>query len=299
MKIFSRYINNFNWNYIRKISSQVEKNWLQLFQDEHIEAAHVSIKELKLFVQKSFKNADVNREFGLVCKRRLNREPLQYIIGEWDFRHLNLKMKKPVFIPRPETESLVDLINTDGKEGFLTNPHVLEVGCGSGALLLSLLHENRNMRCVAVDQLKDAVDLTLENADRCGLSDRIKVFHADINELTLEDVGGERFDLLVSNPPYIPSGELQDLQPEVIRYEDVKALDGGKDGLDMVRVLLRQAEHLLYTDSSVWLEVDETHPPKIEKLLKECTNLQYISTYLDCFQRPRFCHLKVKNVAAR
>ena len=139
--------------------------------------------------------------------------PVQYIIGQWDFRDLRLKMTPPVFIPRPETEEIVELMlqQIDIEEKM----RILEIGCGSGAIALSLLKSLPKANCVAIDQSKLACELTMENAQTYNLHDRLKVFKHKIvsKDLPEEIISG--FDFIVSNPPYVPSKEMRQLAPEI------------------------------------------------------------------------------------
>lgn len=156
--------------------------------------------------------------------------PVQYIIQEWDFRDLTLKMSRPVFIPRPETEILVDIVlNEIDRKGADT---VLEVCCGSGAISLALL-KARSQVCwwnspisysntishffqlfiTAIDKSEDACKLTRENACINNLSDRIRIIQKEIKDFNLNS--REKFDVIVSNPPYVPSRDILHLQPEI------------------------------------------------------------------------------------
>lgn len=140
------------------------------------------------------------------------RMPIQYIIGEWDFRDLTLSMTPPVFIPRPETEELVELIlqKVDAEKGL----HFLEIGCGTGAISLSLLKSLPKSKGMAVDQSKMAIDLTTKNATKYDLQDRIQIIHKKVtNETKLENAG--EFDFIVSNPPYVKSKDLLVMEPEI------------------------------------------------------------------------------------
>uniref|UniRef100_A0A3Q2X993 peptide chain release factor N(5)-glutamine methyltransferase n=1 Tax=Hippocampus comes TaxID=109280 RepID=A0A3Q2X993_HIPCM len=194
--------------------------------------------------------------------------PYVYVIEEWDFRDVTLKMKPPVFIPRPETEELVELVLTDlqRKTG---SPLCLEVGCGSGAISLSLLKHLPQVRAIALDQSVEAVELTRENALRLGLQDRLKVYHVDVikdAETVLKLCSNVA--VLVSNPPYLFSEDMPSLEPEILRFEDHAALDGGKDGLKVIRAILTLAPQILSDDGCVYLEVDPRHPQLIRDWLE-------------------------------
>uniref|UniRef100_A0A672PX52 HemK methyltransferase family member 1-like n=1 Tax=Sinocyclocheilus grahami TaxID=75366 RepID=A0A672PX52_SINGR len=200
--------------------------------------------------------------------------PVQYVIEEWDFRDLTLKMKPPVFIPRPETEELVSLVLEDlrsiQEESHTTDLRCLEVGCGSGAISLSLLHSIPQLRVFALDQSQTAVSLTMENANRLGLQDRLDVHHLDV----IKDA---------------------DAILKILRFEDHSALDGGLDRLSMIRPILALSSKLLTQRGRVYLEVAPCHPPVIQQLIEETRpGLLYLETRCDLTNRPRFCILQKK-----
>ncbi|XP_062314896.1 MTRF1L release factor glutamine methyltransferase isoform X3 [Osmerus eperlanus] len=217
-----------------------------------------------------------------LCNKRLTRMPVQYVIEEWDFRDLTLKMRPPVFIPRPETEELVGLVLADFQKGHMTGVSAkagyrcLEVGCGSGAISLSLLKSLPQVRAFALDQSQDAVSLTRENAHCLGLSGRLEVYHMDVMK---ED--------------------MTSLEPEILRFEDQAALDGGRDGMQVIRHILAIAPKLLSNHGRVYLEVDPRHPALIQRWVEENVHgLQYVSTQPDITNRPRFCILQKEEGSA-
>ena len=233
--------------------------------------------------------------FEAMCQRRLERTPVQYILGDWDFHDLTLEVRPPVLIPRPETEELVELVLCahSGAEA------ILDVGCGSGAIGLALLHALPRARCVGLDVSEAAAALSLDNAARCGLAARYDALRlpGGVKAYT-ELVPPPQFDLIVSNPPYIPAAHMAGLAPEVVDHEDERALCGGDDGLDVVRELLRAAPRLLCPEGprAIWLEVDESHPPLLERWLAEpeqtALRLRLRRTHHDLAGRPRFCELR-------
>ncbi|XP_063071531.1 MTRF1L release factor glutamine methyltransferase [Engraulis encrasicolus] len=236
-----------------------------------------------------------------LCHKRLTRMPVQYVIEEWDFRDLTLKMKPPVFIPRPETEELVGLVLADLEESRVgsrcpdSHVHFLEVGCGSGAISLSLLHSHTQIRGMAVDQSAEAVALTKENAQSLGLHDRLTVNQADVikdAEWLMGSCG--RVEVLVSNPPYLFTEDLESLEPEIHRYEDRAALDGGRQGMCVIEQILTLAPSLLADCGRVYLEVDPRHPELIQMQLRDnrLWGLDYVATHKDFTNRPRFCILQ-------
>ncbi|XP_041836846.1 MTRF1L release factor glutamine methyltransferase [Melanotaenia boesemani] len=270
---------------------------------QHIIAHLLGAKTIQSLEQgrlTEFLSPEKTEQVWQLCTRRLSRMPVQYVIEEWDFRDLTLKMRPPVFIPRPETEELVELVLTD----FQRNPGMglsassqqtcLEVGCGSGAISLSLLKSLPQLKAFALDQSQDAVDLTRENALRLGLQDRLQTYHIDVMkdaETVLRFFSNT--SALVSNPPYLFSEDMASLEPEIFRFEDHSALDGGEDGLNVVKKILTLAPHVLSNHGRVYLEVDPRHPPLIRDWVEvNVEELQYVETRNDINGRPRFSILQ-------
>ncbi|XP_037534662.1 MTRF1L release factor glutamine methyltransferase [Nematolebias whitei] len=256
-----------------------------------------SLKQERL---NEFLSREETEQVWQLCTRRLSRMPVQYIIEEWDFRDLTLKMRPPVFIPRPETEEMVELVLTDLRRksgpGVSSEPQqtCVEVGCGSGAISLSLLNSLPQLQVFALDRSQDAVDLTRENALRLGLQDRLQIYHVDVlkNAETVFSICGS-VSALVSNPPYLFSEDMASLEPEIYRYEDPAALDGGEDGLNVIKQILTLAPLILLNQGRVYLEVDPRHPPLIRRWVEaNVEELQYLETRHDVSGRPRFCILQ-------
>lgn len=215
-----------------------------------------------------------------LSSHRLQRMPVQYILGEWDFQGLSLKMAPPVFIPRPETEELVEWVLEEVAQrprviGTQGGPLILEVGCGSGAISLSLLSHLPQSQVIAVDKGEAAICLTRENAQRLRLQDRIRIVPLDV---TLEGSWAHLLpwgpvDLVVSNPPYVFSQDMEQLAPEIRSYEDPAALDGGEEGMDIIAHILALAPRLLKDSGSVFLEVDPRHPELVGSWLRSRPDL--------------------------
>jgi len=250
-----------------------------------------------------------------MASKRLQRIPVQYIIGEWDFLDLTLKMVPPVFIPRPETEELVGLIMQD--PCVRAAKRFVEVGSGSGAISISLLKQFPNLQGVVLEQGEMACKLTIHNARLNGVSDRLHVIHAkldyqytgeyktvykekplalmkfypDVTKLLKDG----RFNFLVSNPPYISDDAMKKLEPEISWYEDHVALHGGKDGMDLIKKLLVWAPRVVQPNGSIWLEVSAEHPAYIRYMIHRfMPKTSYNCSYPDSISnRPRFVHCAV------
>jgi release factor glutamine methyltransferase len=166
-------------------------------------------------------------------ERRAGGEPMQYILGHQEFFNLDFEVAPGVLIPRSETEILVEKALSLLDAG--SDATVCDVGTGSGCIIISLLHERPRARGLALDISSDAIEIATRNALRLGVSDRLELLQSDCFSAVN---GGDRFDLMVSNPPYVRESALETLQREVREYEPAEALTSGADGLDMIRRLL-------------------------------------------------------------
>ncbi|XP_058815374.1 MTRF1L release factor glutamine methyltransferase [Topomyia yanbarensis] len=282
----------------------VQEKWKTRFNAEKIPEADSSIVNILAHVLQFPSPADVRKSQDVIlnetqlvkvdelCECRLARMPIQYIIREWEFRDLTLKMVPPVFIPRPETEELVELIlqqvDTQKRMSFL------EIGCGTGAISLSILKHAPLASAIALDQSKMACELTLENAQNLDLSGNLRIFRHKVIDKLPEEIEDQKFDMIVSNPPYVPSGQLLQLEPEIKVYEDMRALDGGPDGITVVKAILELAGKHLNSEGILWLEVDSSHPQMIAKYLEDkglALGLKYVCSYKDLFQKERFVEI--------
>lgn len=194
-------------------------------------------------------NPDELKKYKEYVVRRVKREPVAYILGKKGFMQYDFKVTKDTLVPRPETELLVEnLIALNKDKG---PREILDLGVGSGAILVSLLGNLPEARGLGVDISPGAVEVTLENAKAVGVEDRCAVLVSDLYANVPKD---EKFHIIVSNPPYIPRRDLAGLAPEVHK-EPVTALDGGEDGLDFYRRILADVGDYLLPDGMVAFEI--------------------------------------------
>lgn len=194
-------------------------------------------------------------ELREAVKRRAAGEPLQYVTGEVAFRHLVLKVRPGVLIPRPETEVLVDEVL--GATKSLEHPTVVDLCTGSGCVALSVAFEHQGARVWAGDISQAAVEVARDNVRRTGLEDRVAVAESDLFGGAPAEWKGH-VDVVVSNPPYIPTPDLARLPEEVAGFEPHLALDGGPDGLAVFRRILEGAREWLAPGGLLALELDES-----------------------------------------
>ncbi len=195
--------------------------------------------------------------FERFVRRREAREPVAYIRGRRAFRTIEVEVTPAVLIPRPETETLVDVALEALAAGAAAGPAqppspVLDVGTGSGCIALALAAENPFVHVVAVDVDESAVEVARGNATRLGLGGRVEVRRSDLCDALPPD---RRFAVIVSNPPYVSAAEYETLEPNVREYEPRVALYGGEDGLDVLRRLIPQAAARLRPGGTLAVEV--------------------------------------------
>lgn len=246
--------------------------------------ADVETRAEALGVAKNFGKREIDTFISLCQERAVKRVPIQYLVGDWDFHHITLLVRPPVLIPRPETEELVELLLADVKQ---ERAHILDVGCGSGAILLASLAARPNWTGVGVDVAKEAIQLSGDNAKLLKMESRAEIVAGRISDVR----GRGKFDALVSNPPYIPTKDMASLDAEVKDHEDFRALCGGADGLDVVREIIQGAGDVVKKGGSIWMEVDTSHPKILEK--EKFVGIEFVEHFLDLFGNPRFCHWRV------
>lgn len=203
--------------------------------------------------------------FKALIRRRVRREPVAYITGCREFWSMNLAVSGDVLIPRPETECLVEQalteLSTDDTAECL---HILELGTGSGAIILALASSLHRSVCFASDLSERSLQVARENARRHGLDGRIHFFCGDwTRPLRFRNTP---FDAIVSNPPYIPTGRIKTLEPEIHLFEPLRALDGGDDGLASMRRLITQAHRFLRPGGRLLLEIGHDQQEAIRQI---------------------------------
>jgi len=202
-----------------------------------------------------------------MLQRRHNGEPIQYIIGFRDFMGLKFNVDKRVLIPRWETELLVEYIISRVK-GFAGPLHILDLGTGSGAIAVSLAAYLPQAVVTAVDIKNDALQVAEENAKRNGVENRIEFIHGDFFEPLDVSRYKQLFDVIVSNPPYIPTQDINELMTEVRDHEPVAALDGGADGLDCYRRIAAGAWQYLKENGFIALEMGYDQSRSVQEIFK-------------------------------
>lgn len=230
------------------------------------EVCGTNLQTLLVFPEKKVTEEEVN-QYRAFIQRRKDREPTAMILGEWDFMGLTFRLNKSTLIPEQDTEVLVETALEELKRRGLGEAplRILDLCTGSGCILLSLLHELRNAGGLGTDLSEEALEAARENAVRLGLQERAAFRQGDL----WEPVGDERFDLIVSNPPYVPTEVIPTLEPEVRCGEPYAALDGGEDGLVFYRRIMREAAGHLKPSGIIIVESGFDEAPQIAALMQD------------------------------
>jgi len=253
--------------------------------------AHVlKLPRMRLYLdfERTLEAAQVDA-FRELVRRRGIREPLQYITGSTSFCDLEISVNSHVLIPRPETELLAERGWQFLKEisAFNSNPLALDFGTGSGCLAIALAVNCPTARVWALDSSAEALQLAEANALHHRASDRVEFVHG----AGLAPFAGRKFHLIISNPPYIPTNEIESLQPEVRDYEPRHALDGGEDGLGFFRRLAGESGPFLKSGGRLMLEFGDTQAEAIREIF-ESGKWIVEAVQADYTQRPRIAILK-------
>jgi release factor glutamine methyltransferase len=222
-------------------------------------------------------NEDINvsddnvKKFNSFIQRRENHEPIAYIINKKEFWSRNFYVNKNTLIPRPETELLVEKIVSHFRN---SSPYILDIGTGSGCILISILEEIKKAKGIGIDISKKALLVAKKNLRNSKIKNRVKFLHKSIDK----EFNG-KFDLIVSNPPYICTHELKNLDNDIKYFEPKVALDGGNDGLDVIKKIIYKAKKLLRKKGILAIEIGNKQYTQVSKILR--TN-SFREKYLIC-----------------
>ncbi len=254
---------------------EIIKRTTEFFEKRGVESARLNaellighalgLKRMQLYLQfeRPLTEAELEKIRPLV-KRRGNREPLQYILGETEFAGLRLKVDRRALIPRPETEYLIELLSAR----LATPPAtILDLGTGTGALALALAAKHSEARVTAVDKSPDALALAAENAATLNLAPRVRFLVSDWFSMLPP---GERFDLIVANPPYLAETEVKEAAPEVKDHEPHSALVAAEEGRADLEQILRHGRAFLNAGGLLACETGIAQHARLCEVAREC-----------------------------
>ena len=202
----------------------------------------------------------IMEKYDMAIKRRMKREPVAYITGKKEFWSEDFIVNHATLVPRPETELLIyKVIN------FFKNKkiNILDMGTGSGCILLSILKELNFSRGTGIDISTKAIETAKINSRNLNLLNQAKFKVFDLNKYNIG-----KYDLIVSNPPYIPSRDIKNLSKDIVNYEPLTALDGGVDGLDLIKKVIYKSNHLLKREGLLALEIGYNQCQKVTNILR-------------------------------
>ena len=206
---------------------------------------------------------DINEKnilkFEKFIERRTKKEPIAYILEEKEFWSKKFKVNKNTLIPRPETELLVNKLSEIFKEKKIS---ILDIGTGSGCIILSLLDELKRSTGIGIDISKEAVSIAKINGLRLNLLNRVKFLNKSVSSIF-----NKKFDLIVSNPPYIETKDIKNLSDDIKKYEPRMALDGGNDGLDLIKKVIYKSKYILKTNGMLAMEIGNEQIKIVSKIL--------------------------------
>jgi len=211
-------------------------------------------------------------KFRSLISRRLKQEPVAYIIGRKEFRSEDFFVDKKSLIPRPETELLIDPIVKIFKN---KNLFFLDIGVGSGCIIFSILKELNHSKGIGIDICKKAVLNAKTNLNRFNLKNRVKILNKSVDQVL-----NKKFDLVVSNPPYIVKREINRLANDIRKFEPKIALDGGNDGLDVIKKVIYKSKKILKLKGILALEIGRGQYLSVARVLEE-NNFRQIRTVKD------------------
>lgn len=201
-----------------------------------------------------------------ICKKKKDDIPLPYLLKKAYFLDLELFIEKGIFIPRAETESIISLLEDYDKKKV---KYIIDIGVGTGNLTISLARIFKEALIIGTDISKKALRVAKKNIEKYSLTNQIKLYHADLFYFPNYQEYFNKFDLIISNPPYINKRDYEKLPKAVKNYENKRALYGGEDGLLIIKRILKEGKNFLSKNGKILLEIDSNYPFKIYEYAKE------------------------------
>ena len=250
---------------VKEATIVLKNNYIKTAElDTEILLAEVLGSSREHIILNNHKNLDKIKldHFKKLVKERANRKPIAYLLNKKDFWDSEFYVNKNTLIPRPDTEVVIEEILRLTK--YKTKLNILDIGVGSGCILLSILRERKNFYGTGIDISKKSLEISKINARNLNVEQRIKFYKSDIDNFSKG-----KYDLIISNPPYIKSCDLKYLEKDVINFEPKLALDGGLDGLSVIRKVINKSSELIKRNGKFILEIGFNQKNKVIKLLNK------------------------------
>ena len=273
---------------IKEASSVLKKNHIKsAFLDCEILMSKALNKSRKFIIMNP--NEKINdyeyRKFKKLISSRSNNKPIAYIVGKKSFWKYNFNVSEKVLIPRPDTEILIEQVLKIFKKKESIN--FLEIGIGSGCIILSILKEKKSFLGRGIDVCKESLKVCKDNANRLNLFNRLKLFKSDIDNFHLG-----KYDLIISNPPYIKNLDFKNMDDEVVKFEPKIALNGGLDGLSEIRKVIKKSSELIKIHGKLILEIAHDQKNEVKRILRN--NNFYINEVVKDFANKDRCIISTK-----
>ena len=264
-----------------------KKKIISALLDSEILMSKAINKDKKFIILNSDVEINENdyKNFKELVSYRSRKKPIAYLIGKKSFWKYDFIINEKVLIPRPDSELIIEQVLKIYKNKECIN--FLEIGVGSGCLILSILKEKRSFLGKGIDLSKDSLKICRVNADMLRLSERLKLFKSDIDNFSLG-----KYDLIISNPPYVRNLDFKYLDEEVVRFEPKIALDGGLDGLTEIRKVIKKSSELIKFHGKLILEIAHDQKNEVKKILK--SNNFYINNVVKDFAKNERCIISTK-----
>ena len=273
---------------IKDASQKLKKNnVISALLDSELLLSKVIKKDRNYILLNLDKELDQNEQdsFKDLIKKRLKGKPLAYLTGIKSFWKYNFQVNEKVLIPRPDTETIIEQVLKIYKNKVYLN--FLDVGVGSGCIALSILKEKKSFLGTGVDLSQGCIDICRYNANKLGVGNRIKLLKSDVDNLNFR-----KYDLIISNPPYIKKFDLKKLNKEVVNYEPKLALDGGLDGLSVIKKVIKKSSELIKTHGKLILEIGYDQKELVKKMLNE--NNFYVNKTIKDLSKNDRCIISTK-----
>tara|TARA_B100000242_G_scaffold289351_1_gene259050 strand:- start:384 stop:1226 length:843 start_codon:yes stop_codon:yes gene_type:complete len=273
---------------IKEASSVLKKNHIKsAFLDCEILMSKALNKSRKFIIMNP--NEKINdyeyRKFKKLISSRSNNKPIAYIVGKKSFWKYNFNVSEKVLIPRPDTEILIEQVLKIFKKKESIN--FLEIGIGSGCIILSILKEKKSFLGRGIDVCKESLKVCKDNANKLNLFNRLKLFKSDIDNFHLG-----KYDLIISNPPYIKNLDFKNMDDEVVKFEPKIALNGGLDGLSEIRKVIKKSSELIKIHGKLILEIAHDQKNEVKRILRN--NNFYINEVVKDFANKDRCIISTK-----